>query len=132
MKREVGLWIDQNETIFVTIINGTETIRRIKSNVVYHGIKPKSKKSNNANLSQIEETNKEKFLFHLNQYYDGIISFIKDADSILIFGPGIAKKEFEKRLINKELGDHILGVETVGKMTEKQISDKVRYYYLGH
>lgn len=132
MKKEVGLWIDQNETIFVTIIDEVETIRKIKSNVVYHEIQTNRKKKNNANLSQIEVTNKEKFLHHLNQYYDGVISFIKEADSILIFGPGVAKKEFKERLLIQELGDHIVGFETTGKMTEKQISSKVRYFYLAH
>ena len=132
MRSEVGLWIDQNETIFVTVLNGAETIRKIKSNVVYHKIQTNKKTKNNANLSQIEESNKQNFLYHLNQYYDGVISFIKDADSILIFGPGVAKKEFEKRLIKKELGENIVGIETVGKMTEKQISAKVRNYYLAN
>ena len=66
---------------------------------------------------------------HLGRYYDGIISFIRDADSIWIFGPGEAKGELEKSLRVEGLGDHIVGVATVGKMTNPQITAKVRSRY---
>lgn len=49
-----------------------------------------------------------------------------DGDSIQIFGPGEAKSELEKRLKSKELGERIIGVETVDKMTDRQIAAKVR------
>ena len=50
----------------------------------------------------------------------------RDAESILIFGPGEAKGELKKRLERLNLGEHIAGVETVDKMTDGQIAAKVR------
>jgi hypothetical protein len=50
-------------------------------------------------------------------------------DAILIFGPGEAKGELEKRLASKRLGAKVVGVETADKMTDHQIEAKVRQHY---
>jgi len=63
---------------------------------------------------------------HLNIYYDAVMACIGDAESILIFGPGEAKGELKKRLTRNKLGDRIADVETVDKMTDRQIAAKVR------
>jgi hypothetical protein len=42
-----------------------------------------------------------KFMAHLNRYYDEVIAHIRDAESILLSGPGEAKGELEKRLASK-------------------------------
>ena len=67
-----------------------------------------------------------KFSGHLNKYYDEVITCIGDAESILIFGPGEAKGELEKRLERKGLSGRIVGIEAVDKMTDRQIAAKVR------
>jgi hypothetical protein len=51
---------------------------------------------------------------------------IRDADSIQIFGPGEVKGELEKRLESEGLKAHILAIEPVDKMTDRQIAAKVR------
>ena len=55
-----------------------------------------------------------------------MIASIHDADSIQIFGPGEAKGKLEKRIEHEGLKAHILAIETVDKMTDRQISAKVR------
>jgi hypothetical protein len=59
-----------------------------------------------------------------------VISHIREADEILVFGPGEAKGELEKRLQGKGLGGRIVGVETVDKSTDGQIAAKVRQRFL--
>jgi hypothetical protein len=49
---------------------------------------------------------------------------------MLIFGPGEAKGELKKRLESNNLGGRIVGIETVDKMTDRQIAAKVRQYFL--
>ena len=66
---------------------------------------------------------------HLNIYYDAVIAAIRDAESILIFGPGEAKGELKQRLEGLNLGGRIAGVETVDKMTDRQIAAKVRQHF---
>lgn len=58
-----------------------------------------------------------------------MITAIRDAESILIFGPGEAKSELKEQLEKDRLGGHIVNIETVDKMTNTQIAAKVRQYF---
>jgi hypothetical protein len=132
VKKEVGLWIDHRKTVFVMIENEVEVIREIKSNMEKHvrfSSGTHSKASNSSEGSTAEDVRDRQFGDHLEQYYEGVISFIRDADSILIFGPGEAKVELESCLKRNNLGERIVGVETVDKMTDPQIASKVRDHF---
>jgi hypothetical protein len=59
-----------------------------------------------------------------------VIAEIRGAESIQIFGPGEAKGELEKRLEHEGLKTRIFTIETVDKMTDRQISAKVREHSL--
>ena len=69
------------------------------------------------------------FRGHLSIYYAAVIACIRDAEAILIFGPGEAKYELKKRLERNNLGGRIASIETVDKMTDRQIAAKVRQYF---
>ena len=69
------------------------------------------------------------FTGQLNIYYDEVIAYMRDAESILIFGPGEAKDELKKRLEGNNLGGRIVGIETVDKMTDGQIAAKIRQHF---
>jgi len=73
-----------------------------------------------------EDQRDRRFTGQLDKYYDRVVSCIRDADSILILGPGEAKVELEARLERKALGERIAAIETVDKMTDHQIAAKVR------
>jgi hypothetical protein len=133
MKREIGLWIDHRKTVIVTVENEVEVTREIRSNMEKHvrfstGTRPKAPLSSKG--STAEDMRDRQFGNHLGRYYEGIISLIRDADSIWIFGPGEAKVELENQLKHEELGGRIVGIETVDKMTDHQIAAKVRDHYL--
>ena len=76
-----------------------------------------------------DDCHEKEFTGHLNNYYDEVIAAIRDAESILLFGPGEAKGELKKRLERDKLGGHIIAIETVDKMTDRQIAAKVREYF---
>jgi hypothetical protein len=48
----------------------------------------------------------------------------------MIFGPGEAKGELVKRLERDETAGRIIGLETVDKMTDRQIAERVRQQFL--
>ena len=77
-------------------------------------------------LGSAEDMRDRQFASHLDRYYDRVIESIGEAGSILILGPGEAKGELEKRLQGTELGERVVGVETVDKMTDRQIAARVR------
>jgi hypothetical protein len=70
-----------------------------------------------------------KFAAKLNIYYDEVISVLRDAKSIFIFGPGEAKGELMKRLEDDHLAHLTQAVETADQMTDRQIAAKVRAYF---
>ena len=133
MKREVGLWIDHRKTVIVTIENEVEVTREIKSNMEKHvrfSSGTRSSATHKTQGSTAEDMRDRQFENHLDGYYEVIISLIRDADSIWIFGPGEAKVELENRLKHEDLGGRIVGIETVDKMTDHQIAAKVRDHFL--
>jgi hypothetical protein len=133
MKKEVGLWIDHRKAVIVTIENEVEVTREIRSNMEKHVRFSSGTQSNDSEElsgSTAEDSRDRQFDDHLGRYYEGIVSFIRDADSIWIFGPGEAKVELENRLRHDELGARVVGIETVDKMTDHQIAAKVRDRFL--
>jgi hypothetical protein len=69
------------------------------------------------------------FTGHLNKYYDQVLLSLRDAESILIFGPGEAKVELEKRLESEGLKGRVVSIETADKLTDRQIAAKVRHHF---
>ena len=133
MKKEVGLWIDHRKAVIVSIENEVEVTREIRSNMEKHvrfSSGTQSNVSEDLSGSTAEDIRDRQFDDHLGRYYEGIVSFIRDADSIWIFGPGEAKVELENRLRHDELGARVVGIETVDKMTDHQIAAKVRDRFL--
>jgi len=126
MKRQAGLWIDHRETFVVFIGDDGEETRRIAS-----GVKKRVRFSggNRSEEGSADDQRDRQLAVHLNRYYDEVITSIRDAESILLMGPGEAKGELERRLKNKGLGGRIVGVETVDKMTPGQIAAKVRQHF---
>ncbi len=129
MKKEIGLWVDHREAIIVILNDGAEETKHIASNsgkhIRYSG-SAHSKTPEGLKEVTAEDQRDRKFTNTLNKYYDEIIAVIRDAESIQIFGPGEAKGELEKRLEHEGLKAHILAVEAADKMTDRQISAKVR------
>jgi hypothetical protein len=124
MKKELGLWIDHRKAVIAFVsVEGVE-IKRIESDMEKH-----VRFSGGAADVTEEDMRDRRFANHLNQYYDAVIACIRDADSILIFGPGEAKGELQKRLESQQLGEHIVGIETFDKMSDRQIAAKVRQHY---
>ena len=132
MKKEIGLWIDHREAIIVILTDGAEEIKHLSSNNGKHMRYSGSSHSKTPEgLTEVtsEDQRDRKFGNDLNKFYDEIIASIRDADSIEIFGPGEAKGELEKRIEQEGLKAHILAIETMDKMTDHQISAKVREHF---
>ena len=129
MKKEVGLWIDHRKAVIVVVTGSWEEIKRIKSNIEKR-VRYSGGSRSNGSQQEPEDQRDRRFADHLNKYYDEVISCIRDAESILLFGPGEAKVEIQKRLVSEYLGGRIVGIETIDKMTDPQIAAKVRKHFL--
>lgn len=132
MRTKVGLWIDHRKAIIVAITDKGEEIALIISKVEKQlrrsGDSP-LKGSYESLQVPADDSRQRSFTGHLNIYYDAVIASIRDAESILIFGPGEAKGELRKSLERNNLGGRVIAIETVDKMTDRQIAAKVRQYF---
>ena len=123
MKKQIGLWIDHRKSVIVIIADEGEEIKKITSNMEKHVRFTGGTASEDGSTEDVRD---RQFGNHLNSYYDEVIAVIRGADSIQIFGPGEAKGELEKRLERAGLKARIFAIETVDKMTDRQIAAKVR------
>jgi hypothetical protein len=126
MKKQIGLWIDHRETIIVTLGDQGEETKRIESDMEKYVRFSGGPGSGN---SLAENQRDRRFTNYLNSYYDEVIAYLREAESLLIFGPGEAKGELKARLEREKLGERIVAVETEDKMTDRQIAAKVRQYF---
>ena len=124
MKKNIGLWIDHREAIIVVVTDKDEQITRIKSDSEKQTRLPGGSRKDG--LQQTENVRDKKFAMNLSQFYDDVITQIRDAELIQIFGPGEAKGELVKSLEDVGLRERIAEVETVDNMTDNQIVAKVR------
>lgn len=127
MKKKIGLWIDNREAIIVKLTDKGEQIVRVNSDaekqIRFEGGSRKD------GLQTTETIQGRKFDMQLNKYFDDIITDIRDAEMIQIFGPGEAKDGLLKRLKNDNFKDRIVEIETADSMTDNQIVAKVREYF---
>jgi hypothetical protein len=132
MKTNVGLWIDHRKAIIVAVSEKGEVIRLIISQVERQlrrsGDSPLEGAYDKAQVPA-RDSRQKTLTAHLNIYYDAVIAALREAESILVFGPGEAKGELKKRLQKANLKGRIVGMETVDKMTDHQIAAKVRQYF---
>lgn len=132
MTSNIGLWIDHKKAILVIQSDGGEEIETIESevgrHVSYRGTSP-AKAPYSAQHQQGDDQLDNKFNVHLNKFYDKVIARLREAEAVLIFGPGEAKLEIEKRITRAKSKMRIVGVEAADKMTERQIASKVRKHF---
>ena len=121
MTSNAGVWIDHRKAVIVRIHDGVEDMHSIDSGMEQHV---------RYSGGQPEDQQEHRFTNHLKEYYAKVITSLRDADSILILGPGEAKGELEARLKVQSPGAHIVGIETVDKMTDHQIAARVREHFL--
>ncbi len=133
MNTLAGLWIDHREAVIVLLSEKGQETRRIKSDVEKQLRRSRGSSSRapfEAQMVPAEDSREREYMGHLANYYDEVISCLRPAKAILLFGPGEAKGEIRKRIERDKLDLRIRRFETMDKMTERQIAQKVRRHYL--
>ena len=124
MQGNSGIWIDHKEAFIV--FAGTKEAPPAELGVDQH---VKFSGHDRGHEGSDDDKHGRRRENEFVKFYDEVITHVSDAESILLFGPGEAKGELEKRLGEKGLAKRIVGVETVDTMTDKQIVAKVREHY---
>ena len=121
MNKRVGLWLDRNKAVIVSITDNGEERKRITSDME-HYVRYSNTVPGDGSPENIRD---RRYWNHLGEYYDSIIAHIRDANAIQIFGPGEAKYELKKHLEEEGLSEYIVSMEDAEKLTDDQIGVKV-------
>lgn len=132
-KNNTGVWIDSKQAIIVTLVNGKEQQEKILSGIVGRERIAGDGKQYTRMGKQFftfEKTEEEKRKHHLNDYFKNIIDKIKNADSIMVFGPAEAKLGLQKAILKKrELSPKLVMVDAEDHLTDNQITAKVKDFF---
>ncbi len=131
LKAEAGLWIDHREAFIVVLSKTGEVTKRIQSSV-----EKQPRRAGEPSTGRFEDqsvpaddSRQREYTGHLAHYYDEIISHLRDAGAVLIFGPGEAKGELKKRFEKEKAAAQLITMETADKMTDPQIVAHVRHHF---
>jgi hypothetical protein len=131
LKAEAGLWIDHREAFIVVLSKTGEETKRIQSSAETQPRRSGEPPTGRFEYQTVpaDDSRQREYTGHLARYYDEIISFLHDAGTVLIFGPGEAKGELKKRFEKAKASTQVVTMETVDKMTEPQIIARVRHHF---
>jgi hypothetical protein len=141
MKKYVGIWLDHREAFVVSFVQdqpfageNQEIIERIESDIerrvrLSGGSRSRKTPYGPQEIS-VDSKQEDRFKLQLREYFKEILLLIRDADGILIFGPGEAKIELKKEIEkSKRFANRIKKIESADKMTKRQIAAKVRAFF---
>lgn len=134
MTGQVGVWIDHEKALIVA--EGRDAVTVLPSHVRGHtrfsggGGYPGGDSSQGG---ASEKRSEEHYRNELTRYFDEVVAAIAGAETVLVFGPGEAKKQLVDRL------DHATArprpevvIETADKLTDAQVVAHVSKYYDEH
>jgi hypothetical protein len=132
MTTKAGVWIDHRKAVIVTVGPAEKRTSVILSKVEKHpersGDSPLHGRYEGCQVPA-DDRRQRALTGELNVYYDAVLGAVRNVESLLICGPGEAKGELRKRLETKGFGGRIAAVETVDKMTDRQIAAKTHEYF---
>ena len=123
MAKYVGVWIDHKRAVIVELDGEAESIKELASNV---GGRPRYHGRSDVQDGSAEDQRDNRYAGLLEKYYDQVVALTRDAEAILVLGPGEAKGELADDLRRSGLGGRIVAVEAADKLTDRQIAARVR------
>jgi hypothetical protein len=132
MTMNAGVWIDHHRAVVVLLTDEREDLLQIRADgnaTIAQAAGIAGKNSYTPNDFVAEDKRERKVMIRLNKYYDEIIACVRDAQAILILGPGEANGEFRKRIVSQRVRGHISEMKTVTRLTDEQIAEFVRQHF---
>src|ERR1035441_10376849 len=131
LKAEAGVWINHREAVIVVLSKTGEETRRIQSSA-----ERQPRRSGKPSTGRFEyqavpsdDSRQREYTGHLARYYDEIISFLRDAGTVLIFGPGEAKGELKKRFEKDKTGAQTVTMRSEERRVGKECRSRWSPYH---
>ncbi len=135
MEKQVGIWIDTKKAIIVTLEGQKEEkIMEIDSEVensVYHNKEGNKGSFSGSHHSDSETKFDNRKKEQMDYYLKTVLSNIKGADYLYVFGPAETKIKLEKKIQEEKSFDkaNLKAVETADNMTLNEIVAQVKDFY---
>src|SRR5947207_12684648 len=132
MTVNAGVWIDHSKAVVVLLNDGEQEMLQSLSERDVSARSPAGLRAKNSyvpNDFATEGNGEQAVMTRLNEYYDEVIACVRDAQAILILGPGEAEGEFRRRIARWKFRGHIVEMKTVANLTDQQIADYVRQHF---
>lgn len=133
MEKQLGIWIDKEKAVLITLLKGNHSVKSIESDIVSKKRVPGEGKDFGKFGDQYvndEKHTENKIKQQTVNYLQEIILEIKKVDEVVIFGPAEMKKELEKMVrSNNEIASLLLEVKTADNMTDNQMVAWVKEYF---
>ncbi|WP_422858490.1 hypothetical protein ACOKFD_14070 [Flagellimonas sp. S174] len=128
--KKIGIWMDKQKCDFVVFENGLERSSTIASELEFFNPKGGARSKTKWGPQDVVQDSKylEREKHQLRRYFENIVSLIKDADQIALFGPAEAADRFFRDIKenNPDLAKKIKSNERVDSMTHNQFKALAR------
>ena len=131
--KNIGIWMDKQKAFIITIEDQKEITNKIESNVedfrIHGGSGTRIKGGPQDVVQDRKYLEREKHQFRT--YFETLVTFLQDADKIVVFGPAEAGEKFKKELDQnyKDIAAKVEGVFKADSMTENQTKALVRDHF---
>jgi len=125
MKKKIGIWLDKEKAHIITLENEKAILKTVLSTIESYnigggsGTKFKGGPQDVVQDSRYLEREKHQF----KAYFKEIVSQLKNANAIVIFGPAEANNKFKKELTEnyKNISEKVKAVKKADSMTQNQL-----------
>lgn len=131
--KNIGVWIDKQKAHIVTIENDKEQFKTVNSEIEDYNVSGGSGTKFKGGPQDVVQDSKylEREKHQLKSYFKEIALKIKNADSLIIFGPAKTYEKFNKELQKnyKKLSAKVKEIRRADSMTNNQVKALVRDYF---
>jgi len=127
----IGVWLDSDNALVVTLSGESHTIDEIKSNVdhINYAGGRGSATPNRFQAVKSEKNLLEKKKHQFQLYFQDIYEKVKTADKLLIFGPAETKTAFLKMLLEYKTDRSKITIETADSLTDNQVVAYIKKFF---
>ena len=136
MKKQVGIWMNTDKAVLVSLLNGKEeNIQTIESEIESRSHNPREMKPGSRTgtvLMDVDKKMTQRKNHQMHEYFEKVMhSIASDTGEIYIFGPANTKKHFEKELKKHAQFNALkLEIESADKMTQPQMVAKIKQHFV--
>lgn len=131
--KNIGIWLDKDKAYIVTIEGNEEFTTTIPSEIEHYRIYGGSGTRLKGGPQDVVQDSKylEREKHQTKNYFNKIISYVKDADALALFGPAGTNDKLKKEIedFHRELNEKVIAVKKVDSMTDNQMRALIRDFF---